>query len=254
MIKAIYSYDPNRVYAPSECAKHIDKLTLKANGKVDFDNPPKGYAFAAQRLDGGWEEANRSNLDPRFIEMHNFGAYYALAYRELTSPEVADYMKRMYEKEDLDLIRHRRCLISSESTGKPVLCPYDGKHNCSTCERPEKDRGPLVISYESLSRTDPTTGELIQFDLPDKTQDTEGTATAHVTAENIMKGLEDLDSLHKKKHYHARQVEAFIKITEEGYESADLECEFKMSKSTVSNMVARIRKEAEKNGFRNPNK
>ena len=249
-----YPYDPDWVYTPSQSAKHIEKLTLTASGKVDFNNPPEDYAFAAMRLKDGWKEALEKNYDPRFIDWHDFGAYYALAYHELTSPEVAEYMKQTYNNEDLDNIRHNRCQIASEKTGKPVFCPYDKEHDCSTCDRPEKDSGPMVVSLDGLVKAKRDVGEDAGFDIPDKLKDTEAEAEAHMVLENIRRGLEKLDKEQAKKHYNNRHVEAFIKITEEGYESADLERKFKMSKSTVSNMVARIRKEAEKNGFTNPNK
>lgn len=248
-----YPYDPDWVYAPSQSAKHIEKLTLTSTGKVDFDNPPDGYAFAAQRLDNGWEEAREKNYDPRFIGWHNFGAYSALAYHELTTPEVANCMKRFYENEDINMLRHKRCPIASTKTGKPVLCPYDKEHDCSTCDRPEKERGPLVVSLDNLVKAKRDADEDAAFDVPDSSQDTETEAETSMVLENIRRDLEKLDVEQAKKHYNSRHVEAFIKIIEEGYESADLEREFKMAKATVSNMVSRIREVAEKNGLKNPN-
>ena len=99
-------------------------FTIKANGKVDFSQPPKGKRFVPIPTDE--EHIQLKGIDRRFVTTHKFSATRMLVVMELVDEEdapgakayIADIKAECQQEE-----RKGRCKIRSPKTGKEINCP-----------------------------------------------------------------------------------------------------------------------------------
>ena len=99
-------------------------ITVKKNGKIDFDKPPKGKIFVPFLTSE--EDIRDRHIDRRFIVWHTFSATTKLCVMELV--DVADEEKaKSYvaaikadcKKEE----RKGRCRFINPKTGRGIVCP-----------------------------------------------------------------------------------------------------------------------------------
>lgn len=99
-------------------------LTLKENGKIDFNNPPEGKRFIPIPTDE--EDIRLRGIDRRFVTMHKFSATPKLVVMELIDEEDYEsakaYLTAM-NTECKEQERKNRCIIRSPKTGKEIYCP-----------------------------------------------------------------------------------------------------------------------------------
>ena len=105
------------------------EFSIKANGRIDFEKPPKGKIFVPVPTDE--EDIRLRGIDRRFVTRHKFSATTMQVVMELV--DVADEtganafvsaVKRECKNEERD----SRCQIKSPKTGAWICCP-----DCISC-------------------------------------------------------------------------------------------------------------------------
>ena len=152
----------------------LEKLgfKVKANGRIDFDNPPEGKRFIP--VPTNEEDIRLRGIDRRFVTMHTFSATTMLVVMELVDEEeyesargyIAGVKAECREKE-----RRNRGRIISPKTGREISCP-----ECISCYSDEcpmrrgmevrADKFPSLddmaeVVKSSVCTTDPTADEAV---------------------------------------------------------------------------------------------
>ena len=119
-------------------------FTLKANGKVDFTNPPKGKKFVPLQVDE--EYIKLKEIDTRFVSRkHKFSATSTTVVMEVVDEETegagADAYIAFEKAEAKREERKNRCKYINPKTGNETYCP-----DCISCYGDEcpKKRGIQV--------------------------------------------------------------------------------------------------------------
>lgn len=110
----------------------LEKLgfTIKANGRIDFSNPPEGKRFVPVPTDE--EDIKLRGIDRRFVTKYNkFSGTSMLVVMELIDEKeyesarayIAEIKAECKKRE-----RKNRCRIRSPKTGKEICCP-----ECISC-------------------------------------------------------------------------------------------------------------------------
>ena len=139
------------------------EFTVKANGRIDYDKPPKGKVFVPVPTDE--ENIKLRGIDRRFVTRHKFSATTELVVMELID-EVDEggakafiaEIKRGYKNEE----RKNRCQIKSLKTGAWICCP-----DCISCygDKCAKKKGQEVRSGRPDSLDIPGMAETIKSSI-----------------------------------------------------------------------------------------
>lgn len=150
------------------------EYSVKENGKIDFERPPKGKVFVPVPTDE--EDIRRRGIDRRFVTRHKFSATTLMVVMELVDEEYADKVKAYIAAVKCDCKREERkvrCRIQSPKTGKMISCPdsiscYSGK--CPKEQGIQVEEGrPISLDIDGMEETvkscvytnDPTADEAI---------------------------------------------------------------------------------------------
>lgn len=112
-------------------------FTVKENGRIDFDKPPKGKIFVP--VPTSEEDIRDREIDRSFVAWHTFSATTMLCVMELVDDSEAEKAKAYVagikadcKKEE----RERRCRIINPKTGRKIMCPES--ISCYSDECPKK--------------------------------------------------------------------------------------------------------------------
>ena len=211
---------------------------LTSDGKIDFSTPPAGYRYTAMRLEG--DTAKDLHLDPMFITMHSFGGPVKfLCYMELAEEKLSAKLEQPDKTEVNKNIRESRCRIRSPKTGKLIMCPADGAHNCAICtlEEHEKFFPARPLSLEALTYSDDESEEKeVELPAPD---DTEAEFFEDETRSMIRAELAEMDTAKKKKGQRAMNL-AIYNLWMQGYEFMEISEALGIKKATLHDDLVRI--------------
>ena len=182
-------------------------LTVKDDGRIDFNRPPEGKIFVPIPTDE--EDIELREIDRRFVVIHRFSATTMLVVLELIDEEVADIAKAYIEDIKCECKREerkKRCKIISTVTGQERYCP--DYISCYGNECPKKycmaveDGGP--VPYEELA-------ECVKSSV--HTND----PTADEAVVNVM-----WESFKKKLSSEEEQFVKLVELKEQGYEANEV--------------------------------
>lgn len=148
------------------------EFSIKANGRIDFEKPPKGKIFVP--VPTNEEDIRLRGVDRRFVTFHKYSGTTMRVVMELVDQEDEAGAKAFVsevKRECKNAERDSRCKIKSPKTGAWICCP-----DCISCygEDCPKQQGMAVeegglVSFEDLAETvkssaynvDPTADEAI---------------------------------------------------------------------------------------------
>lgn len=217
---------------------------LTPRGRIDFSNPPAGYRYTAFKLEG--DAAKDFKLDPMFITMHSFGGPMKyLCYMELVEEKLSIAIERSDRTAEMKNIRHNRCQIKSPKTGKIIMCPADGAHNCACCTLKDSDKieppRPLSLNALTYSDDDP---EEHSFDTPAPVN-IEAEIMSNFAREQIRSELAELDAAKQKKNKRGMHL-AIYNLLVADCEFMEISRRLNIKKATLHDDLVRIARVVQK--------
>ena len=99
-------------------------FTVKANGRIDFNKPPKGKIFVPVPTDE--EDIRDRNIDRSFVVHNRFSATKVPCIMELADESEAECVKAYIadmKAECRKKEREARCRLISPRSGREIMCP-----------------------------------------------------------------------------------------------------------------------------------